>query len=98
MPNERDDNEVPETEDVDRSGLAQAKAYASIDRIKPGLGMGAAVKYVNCLTCVDCPKALANTTSKYCPYTYDPTKNNKCVVYAEKYIRKYYYLEIKINI
>ncbi|CAB3253235.1 unnamed protein product [Arctia plantaginis] len=89
LPNERDDNETTETEDIDRSGMAQAKAYASVTRIKPGMGMGAGVKFVNCFSCVDCPKVLANTTSKYCPYTNDPTKQNKCVVYAEKYIRKF---------
>ncbi|XP_045537279.1 uncharacterized protein LOC106709778 [Papilio machaon] len=43
------------------------------------------IDVVECFVCTDCPKIYENTTSKLCPHTLDVTRQNKCVVYAEKY-------------
>ncbi|KAJ8712260.1 hypothetical protein PYW07_005102 [Mythimna separata] len=75
------DNLGSDTEEaVDRS----AQAYPTVGRFTPPYQTNQ-VHLVECYACTDCPKVLANTTSKHCPYTSDYTKNNKCVVYAEKY-------------
>ncbi|XP_063625907.1 uncharacterized protein LOC134797549 [Cydia splendana] len=42
-------------------------------------------KMVRCITCSGCPQAKNVTTSKLCPYSQDPFKNGKCVVFSEKY-------------
>ncbi|XP_045775156.1 uncharacterized protein LOC123874042 [Maniola jurtina] len=43
------------------------------------------IHLTECYVCTDCPQISSNTTAKMCPYTLDPDKRNKCVVYAEKY-------------
>ncbi|XP_075980319.1 uncharacterized protein LOC142979344 [Anticarsia gemmatalis] len=77
---DENDNDLDET---GRMGAAQAQAYASVTQMK---AESMPLRLVNCHACVDCPTSV-NTTTKYCPYTNDPTKNGKCVVYAEKYIQ-----------
>ncbi|KAJ8714990.1 hypothetical protein PYW08_004971 [Mythimna loreyi] len=81
----RDESENLEAdpEEVDRS--ASVQAYPAISNRFAVPYPGNQVHLVECYACTDCPKVLANTTSKFCPYTSDYTKNNKCVVYAEKY-------------
>lgn len=50
-----------------------------------------------CYACIDCPQVFTNTPQKYCPYTPDPSKQNRCVVYAEKYKRKYTWDRLNIK-
>ncbi|XP_047521986.1 uncharacterized protein LOC125060914 [Pieris napi] len=40
---------------------------------------------VECVVCTDCPNVNEDTPSKLCPYSLDPSKNGKCVTYAEQY-------------
>ncbi|XP_047992378.1 uncharacterized protein LOC125231077 [Leguminivora glycinivorella] len=42
-------------------------------------------KSVRCVTCSGCPSGKNVTVSKLCPYSQDPLKNGKCVVFSEKY-------------
>ncbi|KAF9418211.1 hypothetical protein HW555_004917 [Spodoptera exigua] len=73
-----------ESDTEERSASPQAYNSVSNRLARPGL-YPTQIRLVECYACVDCPTVLANTTTKYCPYTNDPTKNNKCVLYAEKY-------------
>ncbi|XP_034834483.1 uncharacterized protein [Maniola hyperantus] len=43
------------------------------------------IHLTECYVCTDCPQISSNITAKICPYTLDPDKRNKCVVYAEQY-------------
>lgn len=54
---------------------------------------GPQLNFIECYSCTNCPTVLLNTTAKICPLSVDLTKQG-CVVYAEKYKRKYiiYYI------
>ncbi|KAI5638027.1 hypothetical protein NE865_09261 [Phthorimaea operculella] len=96
-------------EEMDRSAFAKASANvrvrgvgqpflpAQVPAIQPGHpgqqgqpGMG----LIQCHSCVDCPEALPNTPTKWCPRTLDPVKSSSCVTYVEKYkhLKKAWYI------
>ncbi|XP_047032369.1 uncharacterized protein LOC124639175 [Helicoverpa zea] len=83
---QREDSDNLEGND-DSYRSASAQNYAPINTYNLPLPTynPAKIKLVECYTCTDCPKVLSNTTARYCPYTNDHTKHNKCVVYSEKY-------------
>lgn len=85
-PTQKDDPDNLEAETEERSASPQLYNPAS-NKPRPAV-FAPQIRLVECYACVDCYKVQQNTTTKYCPYTNDPTKNNKCVVYTEKYTRK----------
>ncbi|XP_022823265.1 uncharacterized protein LOC111354171 [Spodoptera litura] len=80
----KEDSDNLEQETEERSASPQPYSSASSKLSRPGL-YPTQIRLVECYACVDCYKVLPNTTTKYCPFTNDPAKNNKCVVYTEKY-------------
>lgn len=82
------DDTSESVENIDRAAYGALPASSRI-KTRPIFD---SIKLTECYVCTDCPSIELNTTFKQCPYGADSGKDTKCIVYAEQYRRKFFFV------